>query len=1406
VSSFIGRQLRIALALGAVSIPLSPALAEIWDSGGADNNWGTALNWDTNLVPANNGTANISFGTGARLTPNVNVPWDVASLSFNPGAAAFSLGGSILTIRGGGISNGSSISQTIADPITLGAAQSWVAISAPLLLGANVVNGGNLLTVGGASNTSIIAVMSGAGGLTKSGGGTLTLGNGSGDTFANTYTGLTTVSAGTLLLDKAAGTAAIAGDLVANGGTITANRAGQFSSSSNVTISGGSVNFGASNTIGSFTALFGAYSAAGGTLNLTSTATYALTLGNGLGVGGFNFTGASGGGINLPNGSNFGTTLGAIGLGGVNRTINVAEGGVTDDLAINGVVSNGGIIKNGPGTLTLGGANTYAGGTTINQGQIRISADTALGNAASPVTLNGGTLWITGPVSSSRPVVVSAVGGTINSNFDSTWSGVLSGTGPLHKVGQKIVLGSGAADTTPNTFTGVLTVDEGGLQLDKAAGTVAVAGNLIINTDGWVVTNRAGQFGNGINITVNGGELNYGASNSFGSLTFYGGTLDFSAAGVHLASGITPLMLGGGVNLSTNVAFDAPNSGGVTLVGNNSSSSTISGNINLELMDRVFDVANNAPGDDLIVTGQISNGGIIKSGIGTLMLNASNTYSNTTITSGAIRINADNALGAGGVVLNGGKLQTSATFTLSHALTTNVGSIETDPGTTLTFSGGLSGTTIFKWGDGTLLLTGPNTIGGNFVLLQGTTALGSDGALGSSALQFSGGAVRADGTPRTLSNAVLLTDDANAIFDGSLDLTFTGPLTLGSAATLTVNNTTRFNGPVSGFSPAFTKMGTGTLILAGNNPLTGPITVGEGTIELAGGTLNSPVINRDQFRYSGGVLNGLLTNYGSIQFTTSTFTASGGIVNYSTITVPGGKTLNTSGGPGLDNEDTLLLSGGAIGGAGLISNFGLISGNGTIGGTGGFINNGQITPDGVLILGTVSAITNLGQIDIPAASQLRLGTTTLQNSATINLNGGSLINGSLANLAGGTITGHGTINSVLTGASAGNIVVTDGTLNILLGVGNSGAIQLGGLTATLTGGSITNNGVVQGFGTIANQLLNQGSGSVEATGGTLILSGSVVTNAGLMAASTGNKLLITKGLTSNAGTISLTGGTFDNNGNAINNTGQISGYGTFRSGGLTNSGSITLTGGVTTVNGNVTNSSGKKIEVRFSPAIFTGTFTNNGIFKNTSAQVTFSGTYIENGTFLSDPADNFFQNVSIGASGAWSGGPGDRFFISGDLLNNSQALTDWQTSTAELDFFGGHLHHFTTGSTDLGTTTFAGYDNNFAWGKLVLGAGDQLQIDGLAAYIGILDLQGGLAQIPSITASGNVYYDLRQSQNAWLNGQTYDLTGGGTLAPVPEPSCAAILLMAAGICLKRRVPCWRTRKHAPTLPYNINCI
>jgi fibronectin-binding autotransporter adhesin len=240
----------------------------------------------------------------------------------------------------------------------------------------------------------------------------------------------------------------------------------------------------------------------------------------------------------------------------------------------------------------------------------------------------------------------------------------------------------------------------------------------------------------------------------------------------------------------------------------------------------------------------------------------------------------------------------------------------------------------------------------------------------------------------------------------------------------------------------------------------------------------------------------------------------------------------------------------------------------------------------------------------------------LTNSGTFALGGGLVSGAGTLTNSGGSITGPGVISAAFNNASGVVLLGGATTLTIVKPWTNSGIIQLTSPTSNLTGGAITNFGVIQGLGTISNSVSN--SGSIEANGGTLTLAGATTNSAaGTLSIDAGSKLIVTTGLATNAGTIVNQGGAFDNNGFALNNTGVVAGFGVFRTGGsgLTNNGGISLTGGATTVIGPVTNQNGRMITVAYNPALFTGLVTNNGsaTFNILSTTATFAGGFTNGG-------------------------------------------------------------------------------------------------------------------------------------------------------------------------------------------------
>ena len=70
-------------------------------------------------------------------------------------------------------------------------------------------------------------------------------------------------------------------------------------------------------------------------------------------------------------------------------------------------------------------------------------------------------------------------------------------------------------------------------------------------------------------------------------------------------------------------------------------------------------------------------------------------------------------------------------------------------------------------------------------------------------------------------------------------------------------------------------------------------------------------------------------------------------------------------------------------------------------------------------------------------------------------------------------------------------------------------------------------------------------------------------------------------------------------------------------------------------------------------------------------------------------------------------------------------------------------------------------------------------------------LSGGLDQINNITGNGmTLYYHLGNPNNAYLQGKTYSLAGGGAIAPVPEPAALFLSMIAMPLLAMQRRRKW----------------
>jgi autotransporter-associated beta strand protein len=240
--------------------------------------------------------------------------------------------------------------------------------------------------------------ITGAASLIKSGAATLTVLNN------NSYTGPTIISAGTVQVGSG-GTSGTLGS-----GAITDNGALQFNRSDAITIANPISGTGSFAQNGS------------GTLTLSGANTYggATTISAGtLQLGGDHI---------LPDGSGkvgvtvdgtldlntFSETINGLGGSGIVDTVaggtpTLAVGGNNASSTFSGVIRNTSgtlaLNKIGSGTLTLVGANTYGGDTTISGGIITAANDSALGTGA--VTFNGGTrLVVSNGVTVNNPIAI----------------------------------------------------------------------------------------------------------------------------------------------------------------------------------------------------------------------------------------------------------------------------------------------------------------------------------------------------------------------------------------------------------------------------------------------------------------------------------------------------------------------------------------------------------------------------------------------------------------------------------------------------------------------------------------------------------------------------------------------------------------------------------------------------------------------------------------------------------------------------------------------------------------------------------------------------------------------------------------------------------------------------------------
>ncbi len=784
---------------------------------------------------------------------------------------------------------------------TVSAGTLTIAGGASVITG-NILNNAALVFDRGPTGFDYTGQITGSGSLKKSGTGQVYL------LGSNSFTGGTTIDGGFVTIGGGSTTGTLGGNVVLNTGELQFFRADAYAATGSITGTGNVSNY------GGLVTLSGTNTYVGNTFVQSIVPSVTAVLADGS-AGAFSpnttmriATGAtlqvnqsqSIAGLNDFAASTSGSVM--IGSGATLTLSNVAAN------TFSGVASGAGmILKKGTGTLTLRGGNTFTGGTTIQQGALRLADSGALAttgnvslsplagssatfdvngltrtigalefsgaatNSFSTVLIGAGTLTLGGDVTynaANNPGMASIPHGRLNLGVTRTFNiGDSSTASPDLRIAAEIQgTGAGIIKTgggtleliAANSYTGPTTIHDGKLEL--FAGATLASGTAI--TLNQLSAGKTARFVIGNN------------TQSIGTLNFAGATPTSDTEVTIGTSGM--LTLGGTVTFN-----EANNPLGADIIG---------GTVNLGGATRTFDIGNStSASNDLTISSAVTGGagaGIRKTGAGQLFLSGNNTYAGTTlIENGTISLGSSTALpAAANVVLEPVSPHTGASLFVGSN-TVSIGD--------LTFRG-----------HGSLTTTSASVGPGGVLALSGAVIFDASNA--PSIADISGGQLGLGATDRIFN--IQDSGSTNVELGINSQITGTGGILKTGAGTLSLNNTSNnYTGAtwikegkivVLGLaaSGANSRLGAGSLIRLGSDNLSG-------TLEVSG---SSTTTNRTIDL--GGTTGGgtLLANSSAAITFSGNVTASG--AGSKTLTLGGFASLATLSGSIADNSATSRTS------------------------------------------------------------------------------------------------------------------------------------------------------------------------------------------------------------------------------------------------------------------------------------------------------------------------------------------------------------------------------------------------------------------------------------------------------------------------------------------------------------------
>lgn len=778
------------------------------------------------------------------------------------------------------------------------------------------------------------------------------------------------------------------------------------------------------------------------------------------------------------------------------------------------LASSNGLIKSTGGTVTLTGANTYAGTTTISAGTLAIGASNVIPDGAGKGDVSlAGTLAFAGDfseiingLSGSGTIDKTTGSGTStltigNNNVTSSFGGAInntSGTVAVTKTGSGTLTFSGS-----NGYTGATTISNGTLLVN---GSTAAGSAVAVNSGGTL--GGTGTVNGGVTVNtgakITGGDLGTIGTLTVGSLAFNGGTYQADL----LNNSSDTITTAGAVNLNSGTA------GVLTLTGTTGGTTTAG---------TVFTLINNTHASNALANPPLTNalegatqtvntqtarytylGGV---GGNDLTLTVDNTGATTFSGSGALELRRITASGVDNIqFLVGGVIQDSRPFNSITSLVINGGTGNDTLNINYTATGGFLGKDIvFNGGSGTdtLNITGgtfgrttynyTNANDGNIQSYSdaaGTTLLNTVTYTGLAPISNTGTVTNIIFNLPNVTNAATLGDDGTGSngmsrlsSGGTFELTDfanpTGSVTINGGSgtdTFTINALPDFNAAltIDGGS------GTDTITLAsaitlGSATATGALTFTAETINL------NASINTDAGSAAGG---------GNVSLSGAT-----------AITLGANVVIDTDRAAGTDGDITINN---ALNADNAASNrtLTLTAGTGAIA-----LQNVGVTTAVQTLTVTSAATTSLQQVTTQSGGisltstaitlNNNLSTDAASTAGTVAITGAVTLGGSV------TIDTDSTTDASITFTGAGSTINGGNTLSLTAGTGNIGFGGNLGATTALTSvtvniaADVTFSGTVRTTGNV-NQAAGTGTTTFNGTsgggiGGTLSVTTNTIT-------------------------------------------------------------------------------------------------------------------------------------------------------------------------------------------------------------------------------------------------------------------------------------------------------------------------